>query len=70
MTWCIILLEVAIRGWEHGGHEGMDPIATKGPKVCQENMPHTVTPPPAACTEVTQDHTPKCMEATAMWLVD
>jgi len=41
MTWCIILLEVAIRGWEHGGHKGMDPIATKGPKVCQENMPHT-----------------------------
>jgi len=30
-VWCvnlikmsIILLEVAIRGWEHGGHKGMD----------------------------------------------
>ncbi len=23
-------------------------ISTKGPKVCQENIPHTITPPPAA----------------------
>jgi len=26
LTWCIILLEVAIRGWVHGGHKGMDVI--------------------------------------------
>jgi len=24
VTWCIILLEVAIRGWVHGGHKGID----------------------------------------------
>jgi len=23
VTWCFILLEVAIRGWVHGGHKGM-----------------------------------------------
>ncbi len=31
-------------------------IGTKGPKVCQENIPHTITPPPAAWTiETRQD---------------
>jgi len=24
VTWCIILLEVAIRGWAHGGYKGID----------------------------------------------
>jgi len=23
VTWCIILLEIAIREWVHGGHKGM-----------------------------------------------
>jgi len=69
VTWCIIPLEVAIRGWGHGGHKGMDmvrnnaqvgrsfkqsPIGTKGPEVCQENIPYTITPPPPACTVVTR----------------
>uniref|UniRef100_A0A8C1PK16 Adhesion G protein-coupled receptor L3 n=1 Tax=Cyprinus carpio TaxID=7962 RepID=A0A8C1PK16_CYPCA len=26
----------------------------EGPKVCQENIPHTITPPPPACTVVTR----------------
>jgi len=30
------------------------PIATKMPKVCQENIPYTITPPPPACTVVTR----------------
>ncbi len=31
-------------------------IGTKGPKVCQENIPHTITPPPPAWTvETRQD---------------
>ncbi len=31
-------------------------LATKWPKVCQENIPHTITPPPAAWTvETRQD---------------
>jgi len=30
------------------------PIGTKGPKVWQENIPHTITPPPAACRVVTR----------------
>jgi len=30
------------------------PIGTKGPKVCQENIPHPITPPPPACTVVTR----------------
>ncbi len=31
-------------------------ISTKGPKVCQENIPHTITPPAAAWTvETRQD---------------
>jgi len=30
------------------------PIGTKGPKVCQENIPHTITPPPPAYTVVTR----------------
>jgi len=52
----------------HGGHKGMDmvrnnahavafkqcQIGTKGPKVYQENIPHTITPPPPACTVVTR----------------
>ncbi len=48
----------------HCSHKGMDmvsnntqvdtvafkqcSIGTKGPKVCQENTPHTITPPAAA----------------------
>ncbi len=27
-------------------------IGTKGPKVCQENIPHSITPPPAAAWTV------------------
>ncbi len=30
-------------------------IGTKGPKVCQENIPHTITPPPAWTAETSQD---------------
>ncbi len=31
-------------------------IGTKGPKLCQENIPHTITPPPSAWTvETRQD---------------
>jgi len=30
------------------------PIGTKGPKVCQENIPHTITPLSPACTAVTR----------------
>ncbi len=31
-------------------------IGTKGPKVCQENIPHTITPPPTAWSvEIRQD---------------
>jgi len=26
VTWCIILLEVAIRGWVHGGHKVKDMV--------------------------------------------
>ncbi len=29
-------------------------IGTKGPKVCQENIPHTITPPPPAWTSETR----------------
>jgi len=67
VTWCIILLEVAISEWDHGGHKEMAnahqqctvafkrcPNGNKGPKVCQENIPHTITPPPPACTVVTR----------------
>ncbi len=72
VTWCIILLEVAIRRWVHCSYNGMDmvsnntqvaveykrcSIGTKGPKVCQENIPHTITPPtpPAWTVETRQD---------------
>ncbi len=30
-------------------------IGTKGPKVCQENIPHTITPPSAWTVETRQD---------------
>ncbi len=30
-------------------------IGTKTPKVCQENIPHTITPPPAWTVETRQD---------------
>ncbi len=69
VTWCIILLEVIIRRCVHCSHKGMDmvsnnttgrlwrfkqcSIGTKGPKVCQENIPHTITPPPAWTVELT-----------------
>jgi len=41
-------------------HQGMSvafkqcPFGTKGLKACQENIPHTITPPPLACTVVTR----------------
>jgi len=72
VTWCIILLELAISGWVYGGHKGIEmfrnnaqvgrgktmikqcPIGTKGAKMCQENIPHTIIPPPPACTVVTR----------------
>ncbi len=59
---------VAIRRWVHWSHKGMDMVSnnthvgcgvmligTKGPKVCQENIPHTITPPPAWTFETRQD---------------
>ncbi len=71
VTWYIILLEVAIRRWVHCSHKGMDMVSnntqvavvfkwcsirTKGPKTCQDNIPHTIIPPPAAWTvETRQD---------------
>ncbi len=65
VTWCIILLEVAsedgytvvIKGWTWSATILMKTVAfkqcsigTKGPKVCQENIPCTITPPPPAWT--------------------
>jgi len=32
----------------------MPNFGTKGTKVCQENIAHTITPPPPACTVVTR----------------
>ncbi len=70
VTWCIILLEVAIRRWVHCSHKGMDmvtkniqavafkqcSIGTKGAKLSQENIPHIITPkPPAWTVETRQD---------------
>ncbi len=70
VTWCIILLEVVIRrytvvikGWTWSETILRWAVAfkrcsvgTKGPKVCQENIPHTITPPPPAWTiEIRQD---------------
>jgi len=37
---------VAINGWTWSETMLRCPISTKGPKVCQENIPHTITPPP------------------------
>jgi len=34
VTWCIILLEVAIRGWVHGGHKGMDVVRNDAQVGC------------------------------------
>ncbi len=61
----------SIRQWVHCSHKGMDmvsnntrvgcgvwqcSIGTKGPKMYQENIPHTITPPPPAWTvETRQD---------------
>ncbi len=71
VTWCIILLEVAIRRCVHCSHKGMNvfsnntqvdvafklcSIGTKGPKVCQENIPHTIT----------QHHHPKTLRQNRM----
>ncbi len=65
VTWCIILLEVAsedgytvvIKGWTWSATILRSAVAfkqcsisTKGSKVCQENIPHTITPPPLAWT--------------------
>jgi len=53
VTWYIILLEVAIsRSYKRGGHCPQQyliccSIGKKGPQVCQENTPHTITPPAA-----------------------
>ncbi len=69
VTWCIILLEVVIRRCVHCSHKGMDmvsnntqtvafkrcSIGAKRPKVCQENIPHTITPPPVWTVETRQD---------------
>ncbi len=71
VTWCIILLEVAsedeytvvIKGWTWSAtilklavEFKRYSIGTKRPKVCQENIPHTITPPPPAWTvETRQD---------------
>ncbi len=70
VTWCIILLEVAsedvytvvIKGWTWSAIILRSAVAfkqcsigTKGLKVCPENIPHTITPPPLAWTETRQD---------------
>ncbi len=59
----------SIRRWVHCSHKGMVTVSNntqvafklcsignKGPKVCQENVLHTITPPPRAWTvETRQD---------------
>jgi len=45
-TWSVTMLRLAVAFKQC-------PIGTKWPKVCQENIPHTITPPPA-CTVVTR----------------
>ncbi len=71
VTWCINLLEVAsedgytvvIKGWTWSATILRKAVAfkrcsidTMGAKVCQENIPHTITPPPLAWTvETRQD---------------
>ncbi len=55
VTWCIILLEVAIRSWEHCSHKEMDMVSNntqvgcgdaqlvlRGPK-CAKNISHHYT---------------------------
>ncbi len=69
VTWCIILLELSFRRWYTVVIKGWTWSATilrsavvfkrcsigiKGPKVCQENIPHTITPP-AWTVETRQD---------------
>lgn len=61
VTWCIILLEAAMRSWVQCGDERWwtwsATILVQGaefklcpkceePKVCQENIPHTIIAPP------------------------
>ncbi len=54
---------VVIKGWTWSATIFREAVAfkqcstgTKGPKVCQENIPHTITPPPPAWTiETRQD---------------
>ncbi len=68
---CIILLEAAsedgytvvIKGWTWSATILRSAvvfkrysIGTKRPKVCQENIPHTITPPPPAWTVETRQH--------------
>ncbi len=70
-----------IRRWVHCSHKGMDmvsnntqvvafkwcSIGTKGPKVCQENIPQTITPPPPAWTvETWQDGS---MLSCSLWQI-
>ncbi len=53
---------VVIKGWtwsatilRYAGVFKRCSIGTKTPKVCQENIPHTITPPPAWIVETRQD---------------
>ncbi len=68
VTWCIILLEVAsedgytvvIKGWTWSATILREAVALKrcsiGTKGYQENIPHSITPPPPAWTiETRQD---------------
>ncbi len=80
----IILLEVAIRRWYTVVIKGWTwsatilreavvfkrcSIGTKEPKVCQEDIPHTITPPPPAWTvETRQDGSCFNVLHTKFWL--
>lgn len=61
------LLKVAIRRWVNCGHEGMYMVSNNaqigrgiqaminsGPKVCQENIPNSIAPPPAWTVDTRQ----------------
>jgi len=45
VTWCIILLEVAIRGWVHGGHKGMDMVRNNAQVGCAKKKCANKTSP-------------------------
>jgi len=64
VTWHVILLEVAIRRWwtwwsatilKQAVTFKQFSIGTKDPKVCKENILHTITPPAAWTVDTRQD---------------